>query len=91
MAEEEGYYLLHTAQSVTTMLKALKNESFTGHAVTVAAEELFAKLKALAAAFLTVYFRFKELRDPGETEFRSSKTPELHTPQLHNSLPGEAT
>jgi len=91
MAEEEGYYLLHTAQSVTTMLKTLKNESDAGHAVTVAAEELFAKLKALAAAFLTLYFRMKELRDPGGTEFRSIKTPELHTPQLHNSLPEEAT
>ena len=91
MAEEEGYYLLHTAQSVTTMLKTLKNESDAGHAVTVAAEELFAKLKALAAAFLTLYFRFKELRDPGGPEFRSIKTPELHTSQLHNSLPEEAT
>ena len=91
MTEEEGYYLLHTAQSVTTMLKTLKNESDAGHAVTVAAEELFAKLKALAAAFLTFYFRMKELRDAGGTEFRSIKTPELHTPQLHNSIPGEAT
>ena len=72
MAEEEGYYLLHTAQSVTTMLKTLKNESDAGHAVTAAAEELFAKLKALAAAFLTLYFRMKELRSLGVEGFRSA-------------------
>ncbi len=87
MAEEEGYYLLHTAQSVTTMLKTLKNESDAGHAVTVAAEELFAKLKALAAAFLTLYFRLKEFGSSGVEGFRSAQkhqncAAELHTPQL---------
>jgi glutamine amidotransferase-like uncharacterized protein len=78
MAEEEGYYLLHTAQSVTTMLKTLKNESDAGHAVTVAAEELFAKLKALAAAFLTLYFKMKELRSSGVEGFRSAANSDAH-------------
>jgi glutamine amidotransferase-like uncharacterized protein len=78
MAEEEGYYLLHTAQSVTTMLKTLKNESDAGHAVTVVAEELFAKLKALAAAFLTLYFKMKELRSSGVEGFRSAANSDAH-------------
>ena len=72
MAEEEGCYLLHTAQCVTTMLKTLKNESDAGDAVTFVAEELFAKLKALAAAFLTLYFKIKELRSSGVEGFRSA-------------------
>jgi len=70
--EQEIERLLATAQQVTVSLKILKNEPGAENDSGGVAEQLFYNLRQLAAGFLSLYFRLKELRSAGVEGFRSA-------------------